>query len=97
MANFESLHQGRDNRLDMLPKVYPTIGGIRTKAGFLSKVKELSRMIGYVFEAKAGAGQLLVITFGMSRQLDSHGSTSCSEFRMIILDPMPRVLDTVHR
>lgn len=55
--------------LDAFPTVAPIIGGIRTKAGFLSKVKELSR-IGYIFEAKVGAGRLLVTTLRIGPQLD---------------------------
>ena len=55
--------------MDGLPQITPIIGGIRTKAGFLSKVKELSRT-GYVFEAKIGAGRLLVTTLRIGPQLD---------------------------
>lgn len=55
--------------LDELPNVAPIIGGVRTKAGFLSKVKELSR-VGYIFEAKVGAGRLLVTTLRIGPQLD---------------------------
>jgi beta-galactosidase len=55
--------------LDHLPKIAPIIGGIRTKAGFLSKRKELSK-VGYVFEARVGAGRLLVTTLRIGSQLD---------------------------
>jgi beta-galactosidase len=55
--------------LDALPNVTTIIGGIRTKAGFLSKVKELSK-VGYIFEAKVGAGRLLVTTLRIGSQLD---------------------------
>ncbi|HTV02597.1 MAG TPA: hypothetical protein VMF13_18755 [Luteitalea sp.] len=47
----------------------PIIGGIRTKAGFLSKTKDLSR-IGYVFEAKVGAGRLLVTSLRFRDHFD---------------------------
>jgi beta-galactosidase len=55
--------------LDGLPKLNPVIGGIRTKAGFLSKTKELSK-VGYVFEASVGAGRLLVTTLRIGAHLD---------------------------
>lgn len=55
--------------LDALPNVAPIIGGIRTKAGFLSKLKELSR-VGYIFEAKVGKGRLLVTSLRIGPQLD---------------------------
>ena len=55
--------------LDHLAGITPIIGGIRTKAGFLSKTKELSK-VGYIFEAKIGAGRLLVTTFRIGDQLD---------------------------
>jgi beta-galactosidase len=67
---FHNLMQGTAPfPLDAFPKVDPVIGGIRTKTGFLSKVKELSR-VGYVFEAKVGAGRLLVTTLRIGPQLD---------------------------
>lgn len=67
---FHSLMQGvAPFPLDTLPKITPIIGGIRTKAGFLSKLKELSR-VGYIFEAKIGAGRLLVTTLQIGPQLD---------------------------
>ena len=55
--------------LDHLPEITPIVGGIRTKAGFLSKTKELSR-VGYIFEAKVGAGRLLVTTLRIGSQLN---------------------------
>jgi beta-galactosidase len=55
--------------LDALGNVTPIIGGILTKAGFLSKVKELSR-VGYIFEAKVGEGRLLVTSLRIGPQLD---------------------------
>lgn len=55
--------------LDGLSQIKPIIGGIRTKAGFLSKTKELSR-VGYVFEAKVGAGRLLVTALRIGAHLD---------------------------
>jgi hypothetical protein len=55
--------------LDRLPKITPIIGGVRTRAGFLSKAKELSKL-GYVFEARVGAGRLLVTTLRIGGQLD---------------------------
>jgi beta-galactosidase len=47
----------------------PVMGGIRTTAGFLSKVKNLSR-VGYVFEAKVGAGRLLVTSLRFREHFD---------------------------
>ena len=67
---FYNLMQGAEPfALDGLPTIQPIIGGIRTKAGFLSKRKELSR-VGYLFEIKVGAGRLLVSTLRIGRQLD---------------------------
>ena len=45
------------------------MGGIRTTAGFLSKSKDLSR-VGYVFEAKVGAGRLLVTSLRFREHFD---------------------------
>jgi len=47
----------------------PIMSGIRTTAGFLSKSKELSR-VGYMFEAKVGAGRLLVTSLRLREHLD---------------------------
>ncbi|MGH9371666.1 MAG: glycoside hydrolase family 2 protein [Vicinamibacterales bacterium] len=47
----------------------PIMGGIRTTAGFLSKSKDLSR-VGYVFEARVGAGRLLVTSLRFREHLD---------------------------
>jgi hypothetical protein len=47
----------------------PIVGGIRTTASFLSKSKDLSR-VGYVFEAKAGGGHLLVTSLRLREHLD---------------------------
>ena len=47
----------------------PIIGGIRTKAGFLSKSKDLSR-VGYAFEARVGKGSLLVTSLRFRDHLD---------------------------
>jgi hypothetical protein len=47
----------------------PIMGGIRTTAGFLSKSKALSR-VGYVFEAKVGAGRLLVTSLRFRDHFD---------------------------
>ncbi|MGH9371720.1 MAG: glycoside hydrolase family 2 TIM barrel-domain containing protein, partial [Vicinamibacterales bacterium] len=56
--------------LDSWPTSYqPIVGGIRTTAGFLSKVKNLSR-VGYVFEARVGAGRLLVTTLRLREHFD---------------------------
>jgi beta-galactosidase len=55
--------------LDGLRNVTPIIDGIRTKAGFLSKTKDLSR-VGYVFEAKVGTGRLLVTSLRLGAHLD---------------------------
>lgn len=56
--------------LDSWPTDFqPIVGGIRTTAGFLSKVKNLSR-VGYVFEAKVGKGSLLVTTLRVREHLD---------------------------
>ncbi len=47
----------------------PIVGGIRTTASFLSKLKNLSR-VGYVFEAKVGEGRLLVTTLRIREHFD---------------------------
>jgi hypothetical protein len=56
--------------LDDWPTDYhPILGGIRTTTGFLSKLKNLSR-VGYVFEAKVGSGSLLVTTLRLREHFD---------------------------
>ena len=56
--------------LDRWPtSLEPIVGGIRTKASFLAKTKDLSR-IGYVFEAKMGAGRLLVTSLRFRDHFD---------------------------
>ena len=55
--------------LDRWTGLQPIVGGIRTTAGFLSKSKDLSR-VGYVFEAKVGAGRLLVTTLRFREHFD---------------------------
>ncbi|MGH9160898.1 MAG: glycoside hydrolase family 2 protein [Vicinamibacteraceae bacterium] len=56
--------------LDDWPKEFqPIIGGIRTTASFLSKTKNLSH-VGYLFEARVGAGRLLVTTLRLRQHLD---------------------------
>ena len=56
--------------LDNFPKdLHPIIGAIRTTSSFLSKQKNLSRT-GYVFEAKAGKGKLLVTTLRIRENFD---------------------------
>lgn len=56
--------------LDRWPtSLEPIVGGIRTKAGFLSKTKDLSR-IGYVFEARVGNGRLLVTSLRFRDHFD---------------------------
>ena len=50
-------------------ELQPMMGGIRTTAGFLSKEKALSR-VGYVFEAKVGAGRLLVTSLRFRDHFD---------------------------
>jgi beta-galactosidase len=47
----------------------PIVGGIRTKASFLAKTKDLSR-VGYVFEAKVGPGRLLVTSLRLRDHFD---------------------------
>jgi hypothetical protein len=47
----------------------PIVGGIRTRAAFLSKTKNLSRL-GYVFEVKVGTGRLLVTSLRFRDHLD---------------------------
>jgi hypothetical protein len=47
----------------------PIVGGIRTKAGFLSKTKDLTR-VAYAAEASVGGGRLLVTTFRLREHLD---------------------------
>lgn len=74
--------------LDGLPNLTPIIDGIRTKAGFLSKAKELAR-VGYVFEAKVGAGRLLVTTLRIGANLDdSHPEA------VLLLDRLLRYCDS---
>jgi beta-galactosidase len=56
--------------LDRAPKgLEPIIGGIRTKASFLAKTKDLSR-VGYAFEAKVGRGRLLVTSLRFRDHFD---------------------------
>jgi hypothetical protein len=56
--------------LDRAPKrLEPIIGGIRTKAGFLAKTKDLSR-VGYAFEARVGRGRLLVTSLRFRDHFD---------------------------
>ena len=56
--------------LDKWPAGFqPIIGGIRTTASFLSKSKDLSR-VGYLFEAKVGAGRLLVTSLRFRDHFD---------------------------
>ena len=56
--------------LDRWPTaLQPIIGGLRTKASFLAKTKDLSR-IGYVFEAKVGPGRLLVTSLRFRDHFD---------------------------
>jgi hypothetical protein len=58
--------------VDSLPDVTPIVSGIRTKAGFLAKTKDLGR-VGYIFEAKVGDGKLLVTSLRIGSQLnDAH-------------------------
>ncbi|MFN7993462.1 MAG: glycoside hydrolase family 2 TIM barrel-domain containing protein [Bryobacteraceae bacterium] len=58
--------------VDSLPDVTPIVSGIRTKAGFLAKTKDLGR-VGYIFEAKVGKGKLLVTSLRIGSQLnDAH-------------------------
>lgn len=57
--------------LDSLRNVRPIMGAIRTRSSFLSKSKDLSR-VGYVFEARVGAGRLLVTTLRIGDLLDAN-------------------------
>jgi beta-galactosidase len=57
--------------LDKWPVTFtPIIGGIRTKAGFLSKSKDLSR-VGYALEAKVGKGSLFITSLRFKDILDN--------------------------
>ena len=47
----------------------PVAGGIRTTSAFLSKTKNLSRF-GYILEASAGKGKLLITTLRLRENLD---------------------------
>lgn len=56
--------------LDRLPKsIVPIAGSIRTTSSFLSKRKDLAQS-GFIFEAKAGNGRLLVTTLRLREHLD---------------------------
>jgi len=68
---FFNLVQGAWNySLDDLPGSFePIAGGIRTKASFLSKSKDLTRS-GYIFEGRVGKGQLLVTTLRIRENFD---------------------------
>lgn len=56
--------------LDRAPDALePIVGGIRTKAGFLSKTKDLSK-VGYAFEVQVGRGKLLVTSFRFRDHFD---------------------------
>jgi hypothetical protein len=61
----------------------PIIGGIRTKAGFLAKTKDLSR-VGYVFEAKVGAGRLLVTSLRLRDHFDEAYPEALSLFDRLL-------------
>jgi hypothetical protein len=56
--------------LDAWPaELKPIVGAIRTTSGFLSQEKGLSR-VGYVFQARVGAGELLVTSPGLWNHYD---------------------------
>ena len=56
--------------LDKWPKeIVPIAGSIRTTSSFLSKKKSLSK-VGYIVEAKAGRGSLLITTLAIREHLD---------------------------
>ena len=55
--------------LDKLSRLQPIMGGIRTRAAFLSKAKDLSR-VGYILEARVGAGRMLITTLRIGSLLD---------------------------
>jgi hypothetical protein len=68
---FFSLLDGAWNfPLDGWPKeLVPIAGAVRTTSSFLSKQKNLSKT-GYIFEARAGKGSLLVTTLRLREHLD---------------------------
>lgn len=68
---FYNLLEGAWNfPLDNWPReLSPIVGGVRTTSSFLSKRKDLSKA-GYVFEAKAWEGRLLVTTLRLRDHLD---------------------------
>lgn len=69
---FSMMEHATPFELDPLPAILPIVGGVRTRAAFLSKAKDLSR-VGYVFEAKVGSGRLLVTTLRIADLLnDDH-------------------------
>jgi beta-galactosidase len=70
--------------LDTYPEeMVPLIGGIRTTTGFLSKSKNLSR-VGYLFEAKAGSGKLLVSTLRIRENFDEAYPEAISLFDQLL-------------
>ena len=70
--------------LDDYPKeMVPLVGGIRTKTGFLSKSKDLSR-VGYVFVAKVGPGKLLVSTLRIRENFDEAYPEAISFFDCLL-------------
>ena len=56
--------------LDAWPaELKPIVGALRTTSGFLSQQKGLSR-VGYIFQARVGAGELLVTSPGLWNHYD---------------------------
>lgn len=82
---FYRMVQGADwFALDGWPKqLSPVVGGVRTTTTFLSKEKSLSRF-GYIFEAKAGRGKLLVTTLRVTMGLEQEHPEAVSLFDSLL-------------
>lgn len=61
----------------------PIVGGIRTKASFLAKSKDLSRL-GYAFEVNVGRGRLLVTTLRFRDRFDEAYPEALSLFDRLL-------------
>ncbi len=67
---FNLLEGARNFSLDRWsPRIQPILGAVRTRSSFLSERKDLST-IGYILEARAGDGRLLVTTLRLEEVLD---------------------------
>ncbi|HSB13166.1 MAG TPA: glycoside hydrolase family 2 TIM barrel-domain containing protein [Bryobacteraceae bacterium] len=70
--------------LDGWPRdLTPVAGGIRTTSAFLSKTKNLSRF-GYILEATAGKGKLLITTLRLRENLDEAYPEAVSLFDRLL-------------